>query len=821
MKGKEKIEIRKIEGTKRELQGYIYQILENSPDCIFAISPEGTIKYANSSFYKSLGYSPEDVIGHDIKEFIGDLSIYDQCMIDVKEKGKCLNQETIFIKKDGSLKKVIKNVNAILDEDGNIKEIIVNARDLSYIEQLNKLLEKDKRKFESYAGKLEEIVIERTQDLYKLKSNLENITKNIPEAVIVLDKKGKITFINPIGENLLKIKKEESEGSLITKYIKFKGISKRELKNIFINEIIKTGKTLEGSDLILELNGRDVPVYYIVAPFLEESKVKGSILVLKDITELKRKEKELELKNLLLEKIKDHFPEGVLFVSTEKKKKIITNENFLKMFDFSLEERLTQKKIIKKIKAKIKEESEFNISDLSRCDLSQDRFEITFKDGRIFEVFSSFISGKDNYCYGKVWFFKDITLHKKNEEVLKEKLYIDSLTGLPNRSKLIEDIAVTPNPILAIINIDSFNEVNDFYGHKVGDFILKEIAKRLKSIVSKYNFNLYKLSGDEYGILVNRFIPQQEFEMFLVKLISQVNEKPVIYQNSEIHLSITVGASLDKDNIFAKADIALKLAKKKKRPFMIFDETLDIQKQYEYNITWTKKIKDALKDNRIITYYQPIVNNETMEIEKYECLVRLIDEDGKVITPDYFLNVAKKARIYPEITKKVINHVFEKFKDRPYGFSINLSVSDILNFETVSFLIEKLKNFPSPQNIVFEILESEGIENFDEVSRFIKEVKSYGAKIAIDDFGTGYSNFEFILKLDVDYIKIDSSLIKNLDKDIYSTIIVETIVGFSKKLGIYTIAEFVHSEEIFHQVKTLGIDYSQGFYLGEPREEVI
>ncbi len=821
MKEKKQLELRRIEGTQKELQSYIYQILENSPDCIFSILPDGTIKFANASFYNSLGYSPEDVIGHNIKEFIGDLSIYDQCMLDVQQNGKCLNQETIFRKKDGTLVKVIKNVNSIVDKNGNIKEIIVNARDLSYIEQLNKLLEKDKEKFKSYAGKLEEIVIERTKDLYKLKANLENITRNIPEAVIVLDKKGNISFINPTAKKLLKIKKEKIEGNSIFKYIKIKGVSNKELKNIFSKHVVETGETIEGSNFILEVNKEEVPIYYVVAPFIEENRIKGSILLFKNISELKKKEKELELKNLLLEKIKDHFPEGVLFVSTEDKKKIITNDNFLKMLNFKTDEKLTQKKIIKRIKEKLRKDSEFNISDLSRCDLSQDKFEIYFEDGRIFEVFSSYVLGKDNHCYGKVWFFKDITLHKKNEEVLKEKLYIDSLTGLPNRSKLIEDISTTANPILAIINIDSFNEVNDFYGHKVGDFILKEIAKRLKSIVSKYNFNLYKLSGDEYGILVNRFIPHQEFEMFLVKLISQINEKPVVYNNSEIHLSITVGASLDKENIFAKADIALKLAKKKKRPFMIFDESLDIQKQYEYNITWTKKIKDALRKNRIVTYYQPIVNNKTMEIEKYECLVRLIDEEGKVITPNYFLDVAKKARIYPEITKKVINQVFDKFKDRPYGFSINLSVSDILNMETVSYLIEKLKNFPNPEKVVFEILESEGIENFDEVSRFIKEVKSYGAKIAIDDFGTGYSNFEFILKLDVDYIKIDSSLIKNLDKDIYSTIIVETIVGFSKKLGIYTIAEFVHSEEIFNQVKSLEIDYSQGFYLGKPREDVL
>nr|WP_297890535.1 EAL domain-containing protein [Sulfurihydrogenibium sp.] len=123
--------------------------------------------------------------------------------------------------------------------------------------------------------------------------------------------------------------------------------------------------------------------------------------------------------------------------------------------------------------------------------------------------------------------------------------------------------------------------------------------------------------------------------------------------------------------------------------------------------------------------------------------------------------------------------------------------------------------------MTFEILESEGIENYEDVSGFIKEVKSYGSKIAIDDFGSGYSNFAHMLKLDVDYLKIDSSLIKNIHQDKNSQIIVQTIVGFAKKLGIKTIAEFVHNREVFEKVRELGVDYSQGYYIGEPKPEIV
>jgi len=146
-------------------------------------------------------------------------------------------------------------------------------------------------------------------------------------------------------------------------------------------------------------------------------------------------------------------------------------------------------------------------------------------------------------------------------------------------------------------------------------------------------------------------------------------------------------------------------------------------------------------------------------------------------------------------------------------------VRDIENRELTERIFEFLKSYRN--DIIFEILESESIRNYRTVSQFIKEVKKLGAQIAIDDFGSGYSNFEFILKLDVDYIKLDSSLIKDIDRNINSQIIVETIVGFAKRLGKKTVAEHVHSEEVFEVVKELDVDFSQGFYFGKPSPNIL
>jgi EAL domain-containing protein (putative c-di-GMP-specific phosphodiesterase class I) len=207
---------------------------------------------------------------------------------------------------------------------------------------------------------------------------------------------------------------------------------------------------------------------------------------------------------------------------------------------------------------------------------------------------------------------------------------------------------------------------------------------------------------------------------------------------------------------------------------------------------------------------------KTGEIDKYETLVRMVDKNNQIIPPLDFLKIAKKTKLYSHITKEVIHQSCNMFKNRKESFSVNLSIDDIQDATTVQEIISTIINTNTASRIVFEILESEGIENYDEVANFITQVKALGAKIAIDDFGTGYSNFEHILKLNVDFIKIDGSLIKGIDENMRHRIIVEIIVDFAKKTNSKTIAEYVINETIFSIIKEIGVDFSQGFYTGKP-----
>ncbi len=169
----------------------------------------------------------------------------------------------------------------------------------------------------------------------------------------------------------------------------------------------------------------------------------------------------------------------------------------------------------------------------------------------------------------------------------------------------------------------------------------------------------------------------------------------------------------------------------------------------------------------------------------------------------------------------MINKSFDTFRDMDAEFSINLTIQDIMDSDLKAFIFEKLQESDIAKRLVFEIVESEGIENFGKVIEFIEKVKSYGCKIAIDDFGTGYSNFEYLLQHKADYIKIDGSMIKDIDTNQDAQAVVSTIVDFAKKMNMKTIAEFVENETIQNIIIEMGIDYSQGYHFGAPQAEPV
>lgn len=423
----------------------------------------------------------------------------------------------------------------------------------------------------------------------------------------------------------------------------------------------------------------------------------------------------------------------------------------------------------------------------------------------------------------------DITeLEASKEEIKKQR--VDLLTSLPNRNQLLEDLETAIKPIIFYINIDDFSGLNDFYGERVGDNILLRLTEILSQMQSDKTFALYKLESDQFLLLFEEgYLSRDNLELYFEEMIQEI-EKQVIapegkYQN-RIAISVSGGAVTyyandDYEKLILYSNIARKKAREEHKKFLLFKHSMRKHEDYAHNTEWVKRIKEAINEDRIVCYYQPIYREKNTQAFKFETLVRLLDKDGQAVSPFFFLEIAKKARLYPQITQIIIDKAFEKFENLPeYAFSINLTIDDILSDTTKNYIYQKLESFPHPERVIFEITESQEVDDYKIINNFIKYVKEYNVQIAVDDFGSGYANFEHILNIDADFIKVDGSLIKNVHTDPNSRIITEAIISFSKKLKRETIVEFVHNEEVYTIVKSLGADYCQGFYLGAPSSTI-
>ncbi len=411
----------------------------------------------------------------------------------------------------------------------------------------------------------------------------------------------------------------------------------------------------------------------------------------------------------------------------------------------------------------------------------------------------------------------DITqIIKQQEQIARQTT--DLITGLPNRVKLEEDIKSLKAPKFALVALDNFNMINDYYGYDIGNHTLKETAQMLQGFIDDGNVRIYGLSTGKFGLLVGENVDVTLFHEICSRVLQKIDDYIVNIEDDSFNIHATAGLTYTQENALTNASLALNHAIMTRKNSLVYEETENLIEQYENNLLWTKRLKSALADERIVVYVQPIVNAKTLEVNKYECLVRMIDEEGKVVSPYFFLDIAKKSKLYHNLTKAVITSAFDIFSKLPEAsFSINFSVEDLMHAETIVFLKEKMHEYNMASRVVLEIVESEGIENFSEIIPLISELKALGCKVAIDDFGTGYSNFAYLMQLDVDFIKIDGSLIKNIDHDPNSQIISHTIMDFAKQLNLITVAEFIHNDTVMAYTQEMGIDFLQGFHLGEPK----
>jgi len=414
-------------------------------------------------------------------------------------------------------------------------------------------------------------------------------------------------------------------------------------------------------------------------------------------------------------------------------------------------------------------------------------------------------------------------VEKKSQELMTRTL-VDSITGLPNRSTLLRNLRISTKETLIVININNFSKINGFYGLDAGDELLLKLSLKLKKALENpandlSMVRLFKLPSDEYAILTSTV--GEQFVRNSIKAINkEVFETPFRILGFNILVQATwVFSDTDgSEKGLIQAGLSSKEARNKKQNYIKFDVYKFNENQHQIELA--HKVRRGILENRLYPVFQPIYDNQTGELEKFECLARLKDEQGHVISPLIFIEVAQMIQMYSILTEIMVHKSFKTFQGTGLNFSVNLSLEDILSQETQAMLFEAIHLYQVGPQLTIEILENQALEDESEIFKFISSIKALGAKIAIDDFGSGFANYQHLAKLQADFIKIDGSLIKKLGKDSIANSVVDSMVLFAQKQNIKVVAEFVCDSSVYQQVKAKNIDYSQGFYLSEPLDKL-
>lgn len=416
------------------------------------------------------------------------------------------------------------------------------------------------------------------------------------------------------------------------------------------------------------------------------------------------------------------------------------------------------------------------------------------------------------------------------EKQILHYVYYDALTELPNRKMMLENL----NKLLEnnkegfailFIDLDSYKHINDNFGHQVGDWVLKNVAIRLKNSIGPQD-SISRIGGDEFIIILRSPKLVSYIQEIAMKIQIEL-KNPIVYDEELLNIGASIGISIapqhgdDSDTLIRKADIAMYEVKGNGGyNYAIYSSEMEDNAIDKLEIKM--KLNKAVKKDEFITYYQPIMDLKSMKVLYAEALIRW-RQGEKIIPPIEFIPIAKKVGEIISIDNWMLRKSCEQCKKwnelslGEFNISVNTSYSQLKQPGFVSFVKNILETYSLPQEYLnLEITEDEAMEDFDTIINILTQLKSIGVKISLDDFGTGYSSLSYINKLPIDKIKIDRSLITNLEKSYKNTMIIKSIVEMGHSLNIKIIAEGIETEKQFEILKELECDYIQGYLIGKP-----
>lgn len=527
--------------------------------------------------------------------------------------------------------------------------------------------------------------------------------------------------------------------------------------------------------------------------------------------------------NTILNQYKDALDETSI-VSKTNEFGLITyaNENFCKISGYALEELIGKPHSIIRHPSTHPEVFKQMWLQIKNGKVWKGILKNTSKNGTAYVVQTTIIPIFDehNQICEYIAIRNDITQVIKQEQILLDQS-IDSHTKLPNRYKLMTDIGYTKSfKRLSLINIERFRDINEVFGHQVADEVLKIFAIELSKIAPNQVI-VYRIGGDEFAFL-DKFgmYSEDEFSLINRNIISHFHKFPIIIDANSILLSVRIGLSSGINDLYINSELAITQAKEKKHNFVLFNDHSDYFDIVKNNINWVNKIKLAIDADRFVPVFQKIFSLKNQSRPIYEALMRYVDDDGNLVRPDKFLNIAKKARLYEDLTALMIDKVFAIAKQKDITFTINISIFDILNLNTRNHLLKAISNYEIATHLIIEVVDINLTNDDTEVFDFLQKLKVQKVRLALDDFGDSCANFDHIARLNIDYLKINGSMLTNIENRPTKQKILKSIVDFASSLDIKTIAKQIESEESLAYSRNIGIDFVQGNHLSIPSKEI-
>ncbi|MFC2079242.1 EAL domain-containing protein [Candidatus Bipolaricaulota bacterium] len=439
--------------------------------------------------------------------------------------------------------------------------------------------------------------------------------------------------------------------------------------------------------------------------------------------------------------------------------------------------------------------------------------------------------GSDAYHEG---ILTDISHLKRQEEELLRMATHDPLTGLHNRREFSSIFERHLSRVrrygnsgaLLWMDLDGFKEINDGLGHNAGDELLSSLAHRMRATIRDSDV-LARLGGDEFAVLYPN-VDEAQARMAAGRLLEAIRKHTAVVEGQSLRSTSSIGVVLFPEHgnsaseLLMKADMAMYRAKASGRNRIVMyspdDEKVESP---ETRIDWLRIIREALENDNFVLYAQPILDLTTNRTVRYEILLRLRDHAGNIIPPGEFLDVAEQFGLSGDIDRWVLGKVMDVLGDASLGedlsFAVNLSPRSLTDPELLSMISGKDSlTIIGPVRLVLEITETAAIYNIHVAKDFLRTLRTKGYEFALDDFGKGFSSFYQLKNLDVDYLKIDGSFVRNLSKDPVDKHLVTAMVQLAKSLGKHTIAEFVEDEETLDILRSIGVDCAQGFHIGRP-----